>query len=148
MKRLGNSKLSLLSEKHRELVAYLFVGGLTTLVSFGTYWLYSRVFGIENEHVAKFLSMLTAMVFSFYPNKVWVFRSTDKRGKELVREVVSFFASRSFSAFVVEQGLFAFFIEVIKMYDLIANIIVMVIIVILNYVLSKFIVFRRSQRCG
>ena len=132
----------------RETLAYLVVGICTSAVSFGTYWLYSRVFGIGNEHVAKFLSMLTAMAFSFIPNKIWVFQSTAKRGRALLREVYTFFATRAFSAFVLEQGLFFVFIEIIRMHDLFANVLVMAIIVVVNYLFAKFYVFKKdpSQR--
>jgi len=130
---------------NREIMAYLIVGGCTALVSFGTYWLYTRAFSISNEHLAKFLSMLTAMIFSYYPNKVWVFRSRYLQGRGLLREIITFFATRGFSAFIVEQGLFALFIEILRMSDLPANIIVMTIIVVLNYVVAKFYVFRRRK---
>jgi len=129
---------------NRETITYLIVGVCTTLVSFGAYWLYSRVFGVANEHVAKFLSTLTAMLFAFYPNKVWVFQSRKNDAKSLFHEALTFFSTRAVSSFIIEQGLFFIFIEIVQLYDLLANAIVVCIVVILNYIAAKFIVFRKA----
>ncbi|MCL2363398.1 MAG: GtrA family protein [Defluviitaleaceae bacterium] len=128
---------------NRETITYLIVGICTTAVSLSTYALYSRVFGM-NEHLAKLLSMATAMVFAFYPNKVWVFRSKGTRGRVLLHEIWSFFSTRIASAFL-EQGMFSFAVAVLRMHDILANAIVMSFIVVLNYLLGKFFVFRKKD---
>jgi len=130
---------------NRETIAYFIVGICTSAVSYGTYALYARVFGM-NEHIAKFLSMATAMVFAFYPNKVWVFCSRGKRGRELLHEIWTFFSTRAFSAFILEQGLFFVFIELIGMHDMIGNGIVMAIITVVNYLIAKLYVFNRGKQ--
>ena len=128
---------------NRETIAYLIVGFCTFLVSIGTYGLYTRLFGM-NEHLAKFLSMATAMVFAFYPNKVWVFNSQSKTGRGLLREIWTFFSTRILSV-ALEQGLFFVFFELMRMHDVPANIIVMVIIVVVNYLFAKFYVFKEKK---
>ena len=129
---------------NRETITYLIVGICTTAVSFGMYALYWRVFGM-NEHLAKLLSMATAMVFAFYPNKIWVFRSRGTRGRVLLHEIWSFFSTRIASAFL-EQGMFSFAVGILRMHGMIANLIVMLFIVVLNYLLGKFFVFKKPMR--
>jgi len=131
---------------NRETITYLIVGVCTTVVSFGTYVLYYSVFGM-NEHFAKFLSMATAMVFAFYPNKVWVFRSKGTRGRVLLHEIWTFYSTRIASAFL-EQGMFSFAVGFLRMHGMIANVIVMTFIVVLNYLLGKFFVFKKKNDGG
>jgi len=129
---------------NRETIAYLIVGMCTSVVSIGTYWLYTRVFGITNEHVAKFLSMFAAMAFAFYPNKVWVFQSRGKSGRELIHEIWTFFTTRAF-AVALEQGLFFALVEFTPMHDMIANAISMAVIVVVNYLFAKFFIFKKNR---
>jgi putative flippase GtrA len=127
--------------KYRELIAYLFAGGLTTLAAFIFYMLYTRVFGIE-ENLSNILKIPPAMVFAYFINKLFVFRSRGVKGAALLREAGLFFSSRAFS-WVLEIACFYFFNNIIALYDLIAFFLTTAIVTVTNYVLSKFIVFRR-----
>lgn len=141
-------KLLELYKKYREPVNYLIFGGLTTLVSLGTYALFVEVCGM-GVMAGKALSWVCAVTFAFITNKLWVFFSADTDGKTLLAEAVKFFGSRAATGVVelvglpllmragLDQPLFG--VE-----GFAANLVVTVVVIVLNYVLSKFLVFRKK----
>jgi putative flippase GtrA len=129
--------------KYRELIAYLIAGGLTTLVAFIVYMLYTRLLGME-ENLSNILKIPPAMVFAYAVNKLFVFRSRSARGAALWREAAAFFASRGFSL-LLEIGSFFFFLDILGLYDLIAFFLTTALVTVTNYVLSKFVVFRKPR---
>lgn len=141
-------KLLELYRKYREPVNYLIFGGLTTLVSLVTYALFVEVCGM-GVVAGKALSWVCAVTFAFITNKLWVFFSADMDGGTLLAEAVKFFGSRAATGVVelvglpllmragLDQPLFG--VE-----GFAANLVVTVVVIILNYVLSKFLVFRKK----
>lgn len=124
--------------KKEELWNYLIVGGLTTLVSIGTYALSSKVFGI-NYVVSNIISWICAVIFAYFTNRWFVFHS---QNPHKIKEFISFVGSRVLTL-LLDTGLMILFIEIIKMDDLLAKILVQVVIVIANYIISKLIVFKK-----
>lgn len=138
MKRI----LSLLN-RYRDVISYLFFGVLTTLVNMAAYYLFYEVWAIGND-LSTFLAWLIAVVFAFLTNKPFVFRSHDWSPAVLLPEARSFFACR------VGTGVF----ELIAMHILVVMLgfegmvmkfLVNVAVVILNYIGSRFLVFRKTK---
>ena len=101
-----------LNDKHREIITYLIVGVLTTLVSWGTYSpllkLFVLIFGEKgvvhiirdfdiNVLLASLFSWILAILFAFVTNKEWVFQSKRWEKKLVTKEFLSFLASRAFT---------------------------------------------------
>ncbi|MBO4212606.1 MAG: GtrA family protein [Clostridia bacterium] len=158
--------------KYREIIVYLIVGVLTTLISYGVRFavLYggSSLFGIDLGNdtagntialraVAPTIGWAVAVLFAFYPNKIWVFKDEDKEKKRTVIQFFEFVGSRV-GTYFAEMGLavlfpmllaalgyktFHFIIDVDA--DVMTAVVSMIIITILNYVLSKFLVFRKKK---
>lgn len=63
--------------KYKEVLMYLLFGGLTTLVSVGVFALFESHFGL-NEHISNVISWLTAVLFAFVTNRIWVFPTKTK----------------------------------------------------------------------
>ncbi|MBR5095280.1 MAG: GtrA family protein, partial [Oscillospiraceae bacterium] len=91
-------KIRALCVKYREILVYLIVGGLTTLVSWGCKFLWGAVFypGVAHPTVAQttilnVVENLSGILFAYYPNRRWVFRSSDPK---ILREFTGFFGSR------------------------------------------------------
>ena len=134
------AKLKNLFHKYYEIISYVFFGGLTTVVSWIFYYL-PLFLGIDYK-ISKVISWVAAVVFAFFVNKHWVFLDKDYSAKALLQGG-EFFASRIATG-VVEFGLTVFLVEVAKISDKIVPIPVAVITIILNYVLSKLLVFRKK----
>lgn len=135
------AKLKNLFHKYYEIISYVFFGGLTTVVSWIFYYL-PLFLGVDYR-ISKVISWIAAVVFAFFVNKHWVFLDKDYSVKALLRQGGEFFASRIVTG-VVEFGLTVFLVEVVKISDKIVPIPVAVITIILNYVLSKLLVFRKK----
>ncbi|MBE6818292.1 MAG: GtrA family protein [Ruminococcaceae bacterium] len=141
-----------------ELIKYIIFGVLTTLVGLGTFMLFEWLLGKNLYLLNNALSWVIAVAFAFVTNKLWVFNSKSWQSKIVLKEAASFAGARLFSLGVEELGLWLL-ISVLGMGnmedwvllgvhisgDLIAKGIMMVIIVILNYVLSKFIIFKKKE---
>jgi len=135
-------------EGHREGVLYIMFGALTTLVSWGTYSLFVLL-GIE-VNISNVMSWICAVLFAFVVNKWFVFlsRSTEKR--TLLRELGSFFSARILTgviAIVTFPILYAigFSGGLFNIDGLYAKIIVTLIEIVLNYLFSKYLVFRKPK---
>ncbi|MGI6336954.1 MAG: GtrA family protein [Clostridiales bacterium] len=131
------------SERIRELFRYCVIGVLTTAVSFGTLWVFENLCG-WNANLANALSIICAVLFAYVTNKLFVFRTHCTSAADLVREAVSFFAARGF-AMLVEWGGFYILHDFLRLPSMWAKAAISVIVLVLNYVLSKLVVFRKNR---
>ncbi len=65
----------------RELISYIFVGGCTTAVNFIIYWFFIKVIN-QGWLVANIISWIGAVIFAFWANKRYVFKSINESTKE------------------------------------------------------------------
>ena len=121
----------------RELVLYVFFGALTFLVNIVTYYIFEDLMGI-NYLISNILAWFFSVLFAYVTNRIWVFES---KSPDILKEMSLFFGGRIFSG-AVDTGLMYLFIDVLMISDLISKIVVQVIVIILNYVFSKLIVFK------
>lgn len=129
-------------QKRKEVILYLVFGGLTTLVNLAVYFVCDNWFHwgtIASTIIAWFLSVL----FAFITNKLLVFESRDRTTKTLLYESISFFACRLFSG-VLDLFIMWLTVDVFHWNNMLMKIISNVIVVILNYIFSKLIIFRKK----
>ncbi len=130
--------------KYREQISYLFFGGCTTLVNLATYFLLTRLAG-TGESFATIIGQILSITFAYVTNKIWVFESKTNNGKELVKEMVSFYGCRGatflLDLFVVTK----LFIEILGYPDVPVKIIGNVAIILLNYLFSKLWIFSKKK---
>lgn len=129
-----------LFKKYREQVSYLFFGGMTTLVNWITYAILTGISDDFNKSLANTIAWFAAVLFAFFTNKFLVFKH--KSSEHFLREFLTFFGARALSG-LVEIGGFALFVEVIGFNDWIVKIAIAIFVVIANYVLSKFLIFKK-----
>ena len=127
--------------KYKELIVYLFFGGLTTVVSFVTY--YGLLFLEAHYIVAQILSWAFAVVFAFVVNKIFVFEDKDVSRKGLFRQIWQFVSVRIGSG-VVETALLWLLVDVASIKEVIAKIPVTVLTVVINYIASKLFIFKEK----
>lgn len=149
-------KIRELIKKYRELVTYVISGGLTTLVNWATYTLFVHFFltGISNTElratISNAIAWIVGLIFAYFINKLWVFESKSMAPAVVVKEFLSFTAARAVTGVMeifgvpllmrigLNQTLFG--VE-----GAIAKIAVSVIVIILNYVFSKLIIFKKPE---
>ena len=132
--------LSRIYKKYKEIINYLIFGGLTTLVSIGTYALFTIVFNIDYL-VSNVLSWIIAVLFAFITNKLFVFASKSRSKKQVSKEIVSFFFFRIVSL-GIEMIIMYVFVDLLSINDLITKVIAQVIVILSNYIFSKLFVFK------
>lgn len=134
-------KLINLYKKYEEIINYLIVGGLTTLVSIIVYAIFTKLFHV-NYMISNVISWIASVLFAYVTNKKFVFKSKcDSKNKVLI-EIYQFFKYRVLS-FVIDVLLMYVFVELITIDDMIAKVIVQVVVIVLNYVFSKLFVFKK-----
>lgn len=133
-------KIMKLYYKYKEIINYLIVGGLTTLVSIGSYAVF-RLF-IPSYVVCTVLSWITAVLFAYITNRIFVFESKDKK---IIVEFIKFIGCRLLTL-GSELLTMWILVDLLKINDMISKIAVQFIVVVLNYVFSKIFVFRKPKK--
>lgn len=125
--------------KNREQMAYLVCGGLTTLVNFLIF------ISLDHHHVElgvnNTLSFVGAVLFAYFVNSRYVFlREKKKNFAGTIMEIGKFFGARM-ASFLIETALLYFAVSLGSL-AILAKMIVSVITLLLNYIFSKFLVFK------
>jgi putative flippase GtrA len=130
----------------REVILYVIAGILATLVNIAVFTLLSSVFGNDNWWISNAPAILAAILFAFFTNRIFVFRS---RGP-IMRELGKFLASRLMISLIFEYGAmfllynligFTAVIHIWRWELLIAKVLTQGLVIIGNYVLSKWFIF-------
>lgn len=129
-----------LYEKNKEILLYLFFGGLAFLVSISTFWLFHMVLH-RNELWANAASWLITVLFAFFTNRIWVFAAPTETVREFLVQLWKFFGGRVVTL-VVEEGILLVFITWLGMNSMMVKIFAQVIVIVLNYVISKLVIFK------
>lgn len=121
----------------RELVLYVVFGAFTFFVNIIVYFLFENVFGV-NYLISNIIAWFFSVLFAYITNRIWVFES---KSPDILKEMSLFFGGRIFSG-VVDTVLMYLFIDVMMIGDDISKIVVQIIVIVLNYIFSKLIVFK------
>ena len=129
--------------KYRDIIAYLFFGACATLVNIVAYWAaaYPMNLGTVPSSV---LAWVAAVIFAYVTNRKWVFRSQAVTRQEITREVTSFFGCRLATG-VVDWVVMFVCVDLLHFNDMIIKIFANVVVVILNYVASKLLIFKNTK---
>ena len=141
---------------NNETVSYLFFGVMTTLINYAAFFVFYNVMQL-NELIANAIAFVISVVFAFVVNKLFVFESKGYGLKQILTEAISFTGSRVLTFAIETAGLwicgyFSFSQTVLfeifgKAIDgiTVAKLLLSVIVVILNYVFCKFLVFKKKK---
>lgn len=139
--------------KYRETIMYLIVGGSTTVVNWVSYALLLRAFSNSNHSVflANTFAWVISMIFAYVANKILVFESYNWEIKYVVKEASLFVSARVVTGlleifgipFLVED--LGFDAEILGVRGMFAKVVISVVVIVLNYVLSKLFVFRNGK---
>lgn len=149
-------KIKELLKKYKEIILYVIFGVATTIVNLIAFKLLNLELGEDRYLISNVLAWFISVVFAYITNKIWVFESKSWKPRALASELPSFFGARVFSLLLEEAGLYLsvdllhfdqisiniFSIEIGG--KMLAKIILAVIVIILNYIFSKFIIFKKK----
>ena len=131
-------------KKHinRETISYLIVGIITTIIAWVAFIIPINL--NVGTVAANTISHGTAIIFAFFMSKIFVFESKIWKAAVVIREFVIFVGSRVL-AFVGETLLLVLLVDVLGYNEIIMKLFTMCLVVVANYFVSKFIVFRRKK---
>lgn len=130
-----------LYKKYEEIINYIIVGGMTTIISILSYYLIRIILSANtdlNIQISTVLSWIFAVTFAYFANRIFVFKSNNSKSKESIKFVTSRIMS-----LLIEMFVMFLLTGILKINDKIAKILVQFIIVILNYLFSKIFVFKK-----
>jgi putative flippase GtrA len=136
------------SDGRTEAVSYVFFGGLTTVVSWGAYAVFVML-GID-INISNVMSWTCGCLFAFTVNKWFVFRSKSVKVSTITKELGSFFSARIITGVIAimmfpvlyDMGLSGGLFDID---GLNAKIVTSVVEIALNYLFSKYLVFRKAD---
>lgn len=133
-------------KKYNEIIRYLIVGALTTVVSLGVY--YICVLTVLDPHsalqlqVANILSWIAAVTFAYIMSRIFVFQS---KRKDWLQEAAAFYSSRMLTLFM-DMAIMLVMVTLCGVNDKLAKLVVQVVVTVANYIFSKLFVFRVSKK--
>ena len=137
-------KIKALFYRYQELIKYIFFGVLTTIVSLGSYYLLVITIFNPNDplelQIANIFSWIAAVLFAFVTNRRYVFESKNINWKF---EMFKFFSSR-FSTLLMDMLIMFLGVTVLSFNDKAVKLFVQIVVLLANYILSKFLVFRKK----
>jgi len=127
-------------EKYKSYFFYLLFGVLTTIVNVVVYWVMAHPLqcGVLTSTI---VAWVLAVLFAYITNRKWVFNSTSEGIKEIGREIISFFLCRVATG-VLDLFCMWLFVDVLHWNDIVIKFLSNVVVVILNYVASKVLIFK------
>ena len=134
-------KIKKLIAQNREIISYLIVGLLTTLVSLSTYFICTHTFLNPEDAFEILISWFFSVTFAYITNRIFVFKS---QSKNYIKEIFSFFTSRM-ATLLMDMGIMFFIVTLMHYNDGIGKLISQVVVIVANYVLSKVFVFKGEK---
>ena len=130
-------------QKYKEQLLYLFFGALTTLVNLVVFYVFTAWIVLD-VLVANAIAWLAAVLFAYVTNRTWVFASCAQGASALAKEMLSFCGGRVFTL-LFEEAMIWLFVKQLGLHAMAVKLVVQVVIVILNYMISKLFVFRKKK---
>ena len=127
----------ILMKLSKELFLYVVFGILTTVVNIAVYLFFAKLLGI-NYLISNVFAWFFSVLFAYVTNRIYVFES---KNSNIFKEIILFFSGRLFSG-IVDTFLMFIFIDMLLINDSVSKVIIQIIVVILNYIISKFVVFK------
>ena len=133
-----------LYKKYKEIISYLIVGVLTTVVSLGVYYACVLTFlNPENAlqlQIANIISWVAAVTFAYFTNRKFVFES---KNPDMLKEASAFVGARV-ATLLMDMVCMFVMVTCMGLSDKIAKLMVQIIVIVANYVFSKIFVFRKK----
>ena len=135
-------KLKQLWKKHKELILYVFFGGCTTLINIISYFACRELMHLPVVP-ADVLAWLVSVIFAYVTNKLFVFESKSWRLMLVLKEGAAFLAARVFSL-GVDVAMLYVTVTVLGWWELPMKVLANVVVIVINYIFSKWIIFRKD----
>lgn len=135
------TEIKRLFNKYKELINYAFWGVFATITNIVVYYLCYDLSHLSNS-ISTIIAWIASVLVAFITNKLWVFNSRNSSWQKTLCEFVSFTGFRLLSG-VLDLGIMIWSVDMMHMNAMVWKIISNVVVIALNYVFSKFIIFKK-----
>lgn len=129
-------------KKHKSILLYLLFGGLSFFLNIGLFILLDKA-GLY-ELINNIICWVVCVLFQFWTNRIWVFDAKTESTSQFAKQLLDFFAGRIFTL-IIEEAILLVFIEILSFNSLVVKIIGQIVVIVLNYVISKLLVFKKKN---
>lgn len=136
-------KIKELFKKYKEVIMYLIIGVLTTVINYVIFVVAVKC-GLE-ELISNIIAWTITVIVAYILNKLFVFESKSFERSIITKEIISFTVSR-IATLGVEELILLVFVKIIGLNAYVIKLIANVVVIILNYIFSKFIIFKKDKR--
>lgn len=136
------AKLEPVYKKHRTFLLYALFGVGTVIVAMITYWLFTEIFH-WHYLVGNVVSWILSTTFAFFTNRKWVFTKRARGVFAFFWQFGGFYFGRAITLFI-EEWILLFFVGVLELPNMPVKAIAQIVVISLNWIISKLIVFRRQ----
>ena len=140
-----------LLKKYKSVILYVIFGGLTTVVDWSISFLLYYLWGDAIDatpillHGANVIAWVAAVAFAYVTNRIWVFESKRRGFLPVMGEIAAFAGGRVLTL-LLQEAIMAVFCTWLGLNEYLFKVIAAVLVVVLNYFISKLLVFRKSKR--
>lgn len=121
------------------IIKYLIFGVLTTIISLGSFWILLKT--SLNENICNFLSIVIGIFSAYVLNRNYVFESKETN---ILKEFSKFVMARIASS-LFDMITFFIFATCLSLNEMAVKIVISIVVIILNYILSKLLVFNKKE---
>ncbi|MBT2713616.1 GtrA family protein [Pseudomonas sp. ISL-88] len=132
--------------RYREIMMYIIMGVFTTIVNIVSFYVMAETFQMDYK-MATVAAWVLSVLFAYITNKLYVFQQKTSGMRSLLKELAAFFSVRVLSL-GIDLAMMILLVSQFHMNETLAKIGDNVIIVVVNYVASKWIVFRKTKEEG
>lgn len=127
--------------RYKDIILYIFFGGITTFINIATYFITYDILNISNV-ASTIIAWLLSVIFAFITNKIWVFESKSWAKNIFIKELVSFVSVRLLTG-LIDLAIMYVGVDLLKYNGMLMKILSNIFVLISNYLGSKLFIFRK-----
>jgi len=129
-------------KQNKEVLLYLIFGVLTTIINIVTYNIFKNLLNIDYM-LSTIIAWCFAVIFAYVTNRIYVFNSKNNNKTDIVKEIMLFISVR-LSSLVIDIAIMYIGVTILTINDMLIKVFANVVIIIINYIVSKKIVFKNK----
>ena len=128
-------------EKKREMIQYIIWGALRAVLNVGLFQI--LILGSVDYRIANLITIIVVKIFCYVTNKFFVFRTPYEGLKVLLKEMMAFIFARGVTSILDYVGVLVL-VELVNCREMFSKCVMAVVVVVVNYLFSKFFVFKKK----
>lgn len=128
---------------HKMVLLYLFFGGTAFFLNLFLFYAIGRLTPLD-PLVNNIICWIVCVLYQYWTNRTWVFDGKTSGALEFIKQMASFVGGRLFTLFL-EEAIIAVFITWLKLPEMPVKLAAQVVVIVLNYVISKAFVFKKAE---